>query len=117
MKKLEMTSFFIRIVSNTLALYAAAWLVPGFAVLGGLREYALAGLVLAVLNSFVKPVLRIISLPLIILTLGLFSFIINAGFLYGLTYLFDFLTIEGLTALALATVVISAINVFFPHRD
>ena len=100
-----------RIIFNALALYAAQFLVPGFAVHGGLKEYALAGAVLGLLNLLVRPVLKFVTFPLIMLTLGLFTFIINAVILWAVAALVpSIIGISGIVSLALATLVVSAVN-------
>jgi putative membrane protein len=48
-----------------------------------------AGFVFGILNAFLRPILSLISLPFIILTLGLFIFVINAGILYATEYFFS----------------------------
>ena len=65
-----------------LALLAAAWLVPGFHVGGDAWiAYAVMAAVLGVVNAFVRPVLKLLTCPLIVLTLGLFTLVINAAML------------------------------------
>ncbi|HZZ99187.1 MAG TPA: phage holin family protein [Candidatus Paceibacterota bacterium] len=105
-----MISFLVRIFGNALALFAAFLLVPGFLVTGGIEQYVLAGLVLAILNMIVKPILKIITFPVIILTLGIFTIVINALILSFVDYLFTTVTIEGLVALVWATIVVSIVN-------
>lgn len=105
-----MVRFLVRILGNALALYAASWFVAGFSFNGGMKEYAIAGVVLGLLNLIVKPVLKIISLPVIILTLGLFTIVINALLLWLVDYIFDFITISDIMALVWATIVISVVN-------
>jgi putative membrane protein len=74
----------IWLVANTLAVAVAAWIVPGirFTEPGGLAENWPAvlgvGVILGVVSSFVKPVVKILSIPFIIITLGLFLWVINA---------------------------------------
>ncbi len=109
-----MVSFLIRILGNALALYLAFLLVPGFVITGTgtplIEHYALAGLVLALLNMIVKPVLKLLASPLILLTFGLFTIVINALMLWAVDYSFDFINIESLTALVWATILISVVN-------
>lgn len=62
---------------HALLLYVTAALIPGMA-LEGLTAIILAGLVLGLVNTILRPVLILISLPFNILTLGLFTFVINA---------------------------------------
>ena len=105
-----MVGFILRILGNSVALYAASWLIAGFSFTGGIREYALAGIVLGLFNLIVKPILRLISLPIIILTLGLFTIVINALLLWAVDYIFDFVTVSDVVTLVWATIVISIVN-------
>ena len=107
---MRLVSFLIRILGNSAALYAAYRFVPGFGFDGGVKEFLTAGVILGLLNLTVKPVLKFISFPVIILTLGLFSLVINALILWLVDYIFDFIAIDGLVALGLATVVITLVN-------
>ncbi len=96
-----------------MALYLAFWLVPGFVVAGSVLQYILGGAILAVLNMTVRPFLKLISFPLILLTLGLFTVVINMLVLWLFDYLVTFVTIQSLMALVLATIIISIVNMFF----
>ena len=76
-------SLLIRILVNAAAIALAVIILPGFAVINPWRDSTLldllaAGLILAVLNAFVKPVVQILTGRLTIATLGLFGFIIDA---------------------------------------
>lgn len=105
-----MISFIIRILGNGLALYIANLLVPGFVVTGGIKEYLIAGILLGFLNLLVRPILKLVSMPLIIITLGLFTIVINGLILWIVDYIFDFVTIESLMALLWAVIIIGIIN-------
>lgn len=105
-----MLGFFIRILGNSLALYTAYWLVPGFDFSGGWKEFLLAGVVLGLLNMIVKPILKFISFPVIILTLGLFTIVINALILWLVDYIFDFVQIGDIVNLVWATIVVGIVN-------
>ena len=70
-------SVLIRIVLNGLAIVVAAWIVPGIAVSGVLAALG-AGAILGVVNVLIKPLLLLLTLPLTIVTLGLFIFVVNA---------------------------------------
>ena len=107
-----MVGFIIRILGNSLALYAATYWVPGFVVNGGVKEYLLAGVVLGILNFAIRPILKLISMPLIILTLGLWTIVINALILWAVDYTFDFMSIQDLTALVWAVIIMSIVNLF-----
>ena len=107
-----MISFLVRILGNSLALYAANYFVPGFIVNGSWKEYLLAGAFLGLLNLTVKPVLKLIAMPIIILTLGLFTLVINGLILWTVDYIFDFVSIRDTTALLYAVIVITIVNLF-----
>lgn len=72
------------VVANALALGAAAWLVPGITFTGSpktsdrILQVLVVGAVFGVINAFVKPVVKLLSFPLIILSLGLMLIVINA---------------------------------------
>ena len=107
-----MIGLIIRILGNSLALYVANYFVPGFVVSGSWKEYLLAGAFLGLLNLVVRPVLKMISTPIIILTLGLFTLVINGLLLWTVDYIFDFVSIKDITALLYAVVIITIVNLF-----
>jgi len=107
-----MIGFIIRILGNSLALYVAYYFVPGFVINGGWKEYLLAGAFLGLLNLMVKPILKMISMPIIILTLGLFTLVINGLLLWTVDYIFDFMTIRDTATLLYAVVIITIVNLF-----
>jgi putative membrane protein len=76
-------SLFARLLLNGLAIVVAAWAIPGLAV-SGVGAALLAGAILGVVNVVVKPVLLLLTLPLTLVSLGLFIFVVNAVCL-GLT--------------------------------
>ena len=65
-----------------------------------------AGLTLGIINFFIRPVLRFITIPLRILTLGLFTFLINVAILWSIDHFFGEVTIEGIATLFYATLII-----------
>ncbi len=78
--------FLIRVIVDALALAVAAWLIDDIKVTEEAREdqvlaLVIVALIFGVINAFVKPVLKLFSLPFIILTLGLFLLVINAALL------------------------------------
>ena len=104
----------IGLLANIAALYLANLWVSGFAVIGGWWGYAVAGVVLGILNLIVRPILKIISTPLIIVSLGLFLIVINAIILWLAAQLTPYIIVENLIALLWATVVVAAVN-FIAH--
>lgn len=68
----------LRLLINAGALWAATTLVPGISFVGSTGRFLVVALVFGLLNALVRPLLLLLSLPLLILTLGLFTFILNA---------------------------------------
>lgn len=107
----------IRWVITAVALFAAAWLVPGIVVEGdGWTVYAGMAVILALVNAIVRPVLKLLTCPLIILTLGVFVLVINGFTLWlasriaqswcGVGY-----TVDGFGAAFLGGLIVSIISV------
>ncbi len=68
----------LRLLINAGALWAATTLVPGISFTGDTGRFLLVALIFGLLNALVRPILLLLSLPLLILTLGLFTFVLNA---------------------------------------
>ena len=92
-----MKSILRRIVFYSVALFLTSQIITGLTISGGLTTYLIGGIVLSVLFLIVKPILSIITLPLNIITLGLFSFLINAIILYLLTIFVPNISISAFT--------------------
>lgn len=73
--------FIIRWIVTTLAIIVATNVVPGVESTGEISGPIFCALTLAFVNAFVRPVLKLLSLPINILTLGLFHFVVNAALL------------------------------------
>jgi putative membrane protein len=69
--------FFIRLLVNAAALWVATQLVPGVTYSGGPLPFLAVALVFGVINAILRPALKILTLPIIILTLGIFALVIN----------------------------------------
>lgn len=102
----------LKLVLNTVAVLVAAYLVPGI-VVADIYTAVIVAVVLGIANMFIKPVLHLISLPLTILTLGLFALVIN-GLVVLLVAMFvpDF-EVGGLFSAILFSLVISLVSAFF----
>ncbi len=105
-----MLRLIIYILSNALGIWAAARLVPGIHFYGDWKWLILAGAVLGVVNSFIKPIVKIISLPLIWITLGLFTIVINILMLELAARIAGALVVDTWLAAFWAVVVISIVN-------
>ncbi len=79
-------SLILQIIISSIAVYFTAWLLPGVSV----KSYGSAiitAIVLGILNAIVKPILQLLSLPLTIITLGLFLLVINTIIILLTSYL------------------------------
>ena len=109
---------FTALIANAAGLLATAYFVPGFVIVGGsesfnYRAFIVLALVLTALNFLVKPFLKLLLGPIIILTLGLGLIAVNAFLLYILDVFSKDLMIETIPALLLATLIIGFANLVF----
>lgn len=99
----------IRILITALALVLVANLIPGIEV-ENFYVAIIAALILGLLNVFVKPLLVLLTLPITILTLGLFMFVINAGlFLFAASFL-DGFSVSGFLPALVGSLLVSIIS-------
>ena len=92
------------------ALFVATWLLSGLSYGNDWWAPLVAGLVFTLVNFFLKPVLAILSIPFIIVTLGIFYFLINVFMLYLTHWIVPQFTIESFWWAALAAMIISVVN-------
>lgn len=111
----------LQVVLNGIAVLIAAKLVPGIHYTGSLPYLLLVGLVMGLLNLLVKPLALLLSLPLIVVTLGLFYLVVNGAMLYLADLLLKDLRIDGCLPAILGGVVIAVFNwvvrAFAPSRS
>lgn len=92
------------------AILLAAYLLPDQVVVQSPTAAALFALVLAALNAFVRPILRMLAFPITCLTLGLFHFVINAILLAAAAALVPGVVINGATAALAGAVLVSVVG-------
>jgi putative membrane protein len=105
-----MKNFLIRLFVNALALTAAAWLIDGIQMSEDFGDVLVVALVFGILNAILKPLLLLFSIPLLILTLGLFALVVNAGMLMITDRLLDDFAVSGFWAALLGSLVISIVT-------
>ncbi|MGD0977107.1 MAG: phage holin family protein [Minisyncoccia bacterium] len=110
--QLDNMRFLLRLLFTLLGLWLATKLLTGFVVVGGWESYLIVAVVLVVLNLLLRPILKLISFPIILLTLGLFSIVINAIILWLTSQITGMLLINNLLTLLWATLIISVLNMF-----
>lgn len=105
-----MLRLLIHVLSNALGIWAAVRLVADIHFYGDWKWLILAGAVLGLINFLIKPIVKIISAPLIWITLGLFTIVINVLMLNLAAKIVGALVIDTWIAAFWAVIVISAIN-------
>jgi putative membrane protein len=106
----------IRWILMALALLFVAWLVPGVSVDGFLSAF-LAAIVIGAVNIFIKPILMILTAPINILTLGLFTFVINALMFLLVSHIVPGFETDGFLSALLGSIVLSFVSIFINKVD
>lgn len=101
----------INLVVNVLTLMIVATILPGFVVADWTAAFV-AAVVIGVINTFIRPVLLFLTLPLTIVTLGLFALVINVALLLGAAAIVPGLSIDGILTAFLASILISLVSSF-----
>jgi len=97
--------------SNLLAFIVAKTYIAGFIITGELKQLLIVVAIFTAINILIRPILKLLLGPVIVLSLGLGLLVINALMLYLLDYFSENVTIQGLEPLAYATLIIGAVNV------
>lgn len=105
-----MLMLLLRFVGFALIIMFTAWIVPGISVENFKYAFFLA-IVISLINLFIKPVLLFITLPINILTLGLFTLIINAVLLIFASHIVPGFHIDGFLSALLGSIIISILTV------
>lgn len=99
----------VRFLGTVLAVLLAAYVVPGF-VVSGFYTALIVALVIGILNFTLKPILVILTLPINLLTLGLFTLVINALLLWFVASFVQGFTVNGFVPAFLGGLVIAVVN-------
>lgn len=109
-----MVYLLIRLAINAMALYVATRFVPGLAFDGPWTTIALVAFIFGLVNALVRPLLEVLTCPLVILTLGLFTFVINALMLLLTAWIADQLNlgfhVDGFVPALIGSLVISLVS-------
>ncbi len=100
----------LRLLLVAVAVWVVAEVLPGITVNGTVVDLLVVAVVLALLNVLVKPVLTLLSLPFILLTLGLFLLVVNAATLALAAALTDRLSVDGFGGAVLGGLLISVVT-------
>jgi len=101
----------IQLLISAFAFYITAYLIPGF-VISGWQALIVISIVWGMLTLIIRPILIVLTLPINFLTLGLFTFVINALLLMLMTKIVPGFSISGFGTALLAAIVLSIVNMF-----
>lgn len=105
----------VYLVANAIGIGIAAYFIEGVSIDSTIEAYLKAAALLTIGNLLVRPILKIVLGPLIIITLGLGIIVVNALILYGVDYISTDITITGLYPLVYATLILAVINGVFSY--
>jgi putative membrane protein len=101
-----MNGFLLRTLITVLGLWLASALVPGVSIAGA-GTFILAAILLGVVNAFVRPIAWLLTLPITMLTLGLFLFVINAAMFGLVAAMLNGFNVAGFWAAVFGSVIVS----------
>ena len=107
-----MTKLIFQVIGGILSFWLAVKFVPGVEFVGEIKYLIMAGAFLGLINFFIKPIIKAITFPLRILTLGLFSFIINMAIIWFVDIIFPELIIRGLVPLFWTALIVWLVSYF-----
>lgn len=108
-----MANLIVRLFVNAVALWVAAQLVGGIDLTGDFWGIVLVAAIFGLMNALIKPLALLLSLPFLILTLGLFTLVINALMLMLTAALVDALSVSGFWSALLGSLIISLVSLLF----
>ena len=100
----------LSIVFNAVALYATAMVVPCIAFSGSLGSLLVAGAIFGLFNLIVRPIALLLSLPLLIVTLGLFYFVLNGILLWVASFFLPGYNVAGVLPGIVGSLVFALVN-------
>ena len=107
-----LSKFLGKVVANAVGLYVAAYFLQGVILSGGWQGLGVAAVGLALLHTILRPILKIITAPLVLITFGLFTIIINIAILWIADHYLTQIAFSDLYSLAITALIITAANIF-----
>lgn len=101
-----MLNLFLKWIAYTLAVIFVAWVIPGISVENFLSAMFVC-VILALINTFIKPALQVISFPITVLTLGIFALVINALLLMFAGWIAPGFEVDGFLSALLGSILLS----------
>lgn len=103
-----------KLLINAFALYIVAYILPGF-MFDGTRALVVTTVIFGVVNTFIKPILQLIALPISIMTFGVAAFLINVALLWLVAYIVPGFHIDTFTTALLGSILLSLVS-WFLHK-
>lgn len=107
-----MANLLFQIGGGVLSFWLAVKFVPGVEFVGEIKYLIMAGAFLGLINFFIKPLIKIITMPLRILTLGLFGLVVNMAIIWFIDIIFPELVIRGIVPLFWTTFIVWLVGYF-----
>lgn len=104
----------VRLAINVFALLIVAYVVPGF-IIESLTAAVVAAVIIGVVNTFIRPVIQIIALPLTLLTFGIAAFLINVALLWAASLIVPGFLITNFLSAVAASILLSLTS-WFLHK-
>ena len=101
----------VKLLLNIIALWVVSFLVPEF-TFDSTQALLVTAIVVGVVNTFIKPVLQIIFIPLSIVTFGVTAFLINVVLLWGVSFVVPGFEIDSFWTAVIASIVLSLVSMF-----
>lgn len=108
--------FLLRLVILAATIFLISYLFPGLINVDSPMTALVVALVLAIINAFIRPVVLILTLPINIISLGLFTFVVNAFMLILASKIVPGFTINSFWTAILASLLISIVNTFISSK-
>ncbi|TAK89553.1 phage holin family protein [Patescibacteria group bacterium] len=106
-------TFLLRWMINFLGLWAAASILSGVNYQGEIQVVVIAALIFSIINAFIRPLVVLLALPAIVLTLGLFTLVVNAFMLYLVTVFYDSFQVSSFWQALVAVGIVWIVNYLF----
>lgn len=103
-------SFMLRFLGTVAAVVLTVYIVPGIEITGGWVSVFLVALAWSVITMVIRPVLTVLTLPITIVTFGLFAFILNALLFWAMEWIVPGFSIDGFLAALLGAIVLSILG-------
>jgi len=104
-----MPGFLVRLLINSVGLWLAAAIVPGIEISGAFT-LILAALLMGIVNALVRPIVVVLTLPLTIVTLGIFLLVINAGMFGLVAWMLDGFVVSGFFSALFGWLIVSLVS-------